>query len=78
MRNRGFKLDLSPSTQVSGPASTKPEELFTFQQPEEFWRSLSSISPSAIKAAYKSPHDFFYTWIAGIRRKIANELMESE
>ena len=78
VRNRGFEFELPPPIHVSGPASTKPEELLTFQQPGEFWRSLSSMSPSAIKAANKSPHDFFCPWIAAISRKIAESLMESK
>ena len=78
VRNGGHVFELSRSTQISGPASTKPEELFRFQHPEEFWRSLSIMSPSAIKAANESPSDFFCPWIAGIHRYIAERLMTSE
>ena len=78
MRNRGFDLALSNSMHILGPASTKHEELFSPQQPEEFRRSLCSMSPSAIKTANKSPHDFLCPWITGIRRRTAMELIESE
>jgi len=78
VRNRGFELEIFPSTKVLGPASTEPDDLFTFQQPEEFWRSLSSMSPGAIEAANKSPHEFLCPWIAGIRRNTAKNLIENE
>ena len=78
VRNRGFKLKLSRSTHLSGPASTKLNDLPMLQQPEEFWRSLSSMSPTAIKAANESPNDFFCPWIVGISRIVAEALMESE
>ena len=78
VRNGDYVFDFSRSTQISGPASTKPEGLFTFQRPEEFWRSLSSMSPSAIKAANESPNDFFCPWITGIHRSIAEKWMMSE
>ena len=36
------------------------------------------MSPSAIKAANESPHDFLCPWIVGIRRLTAQNLMEYE
>lgn len=75
---QGFKLNISPSAQMLGPANISPSDLFGLQRPEEFWRSLSSMSPNAIKAANGSPHDFLCPWIAGIRRLTVRNLMESE
>ena len=78
VRNRGFRLKLSRSAQIPGPANVSPSDLSKVHPPEEFWRSLCSISPAEIMAANETPHDFFCPWIAGTGDYIASLLMETE
>ena len=73
-----WRLDLSPSARTPGPASTSSFDFSDFERPEEFWRSLSSMSPVSIIAANRMPHDFFCPWISGIRNYIAYQLLDVE
>ena len=78
LRNRGFRLQLSPRAAMSGPKDTSPDCLPISHHSEEFSRSLDTMSPSAIRAANQSPHDFFCPFITGIRGMVANEILKSE
>ncbi|KAI9875290.1 MAG: hypothetical protein M1830_008655 [Pleopsidium flavum] len=78
VRDRGFKLKLSHSAQTPGPASISSYNFSGFWRPEEFWRSLGSMSPISITAANQTPHDFFCPWIGGIHDFIANAMMEGK
>ena len=78
VRNRGFRLNLTRSPQMPGPADVSPSTLSKFHPPEEFWHSLCCISPAGITTANQTPSDFFCPWIGGVGDRLAIHLMDAE
>lgn len=79
VRNRGFKLPASPPSRVPGPASLIPSSIIAkTQRSDEFWQSLDSLSPTAIRSADKAPHEYFCPWIDSIQQFISTDVARIE
>ncbi|CAD6572448.1 MAG: hypothetical protein ASARMPRED_005339 [Alectoria sarmentosa] len=79
VRNRGLNLRASPPSRVLGPASLIPSSIIAkTQRSDELWQSLDNLSPTAIRSADKTPHEYFCPWIDSVQQSISTDVARIE